>query len=65
MAMTERRHNHTVRALIEQLDRRLRDAERLRNHLTQQPRLIWPDRRRQGRIPHLSEDEPEPTNGTE
>jgi hypothetical protein len=59
MAMKERRQNHTVRALIEELDRRLRDAERLRNHLTQRPHLIWPDRRRQGRIPHPSEDEPD------
>jgi len=53
------RQNDTVRTLIEQIDRRLRDAERLRNHVTQPPRPIWPDRRHEGRIPQPSADEPE------
>jgi len=45
-----------ARRLIDEIDERLRDAERLRNHVrSQQP--FWPDRRRISRIPDLRHDE--------
>src|SRR5438552_5057165 len=46
------RHADRVRELLEQIDARLRDAERLRSHVEERRESpFWPDRRRIGRIP--------------
>ena len=49
--MSERRVNLKVRSLIDQIDARLRDAERLRNAVEHPQPHVWPDRRRKSRIP--------------
>jgi hypothetical protein len=51
--MSERFTDDLTRELIEQIDARLRDAERLRNHADDRrlQRPFWPDRRRVGRVP--------------
>jgi len=49
--MSERRHDR-VRDLLDQIDARLRDAERLRSHIEERRESpFWPDRRRVGRVP--------------
>jgi hypothetical protein len=58
-AMAERRTDDTFRLLIDQIDeidRQLRYAERLRNHLTTLPCDMWPDRRRTHRVPDVDDD---------
>jgi hypothetical protein len=45
-----KRIDDTTRELMEQIDRQLRDAERLRSYITN-PSHVWPDRRQQSRIP--------------
>lgn len=40
-----------TRSLIDQIDERLRDAERLRHHVNNPQPDVWPDRRRNSRIP--------------
>jgi hypothetical protein len=55
--MSERR-DEQIRGLLEQLDARVREAERLRRQIAerQQHGPFWPDRRRVGRI---ADDEPQ------
>jgi hypothetical protein len=58
--MAEGRTEDTFRLLIDQigqLDRQLRYAERLRNHVTTLPRDMWPDRRRTPRVPDADDDD--------
>ena len=55
-----------TRDLIAEIDARLRDAERLRNHVEQRQRqrAVWPDRRQVGRTPELEPKRPrEPRHG--
>ena len=48
-----------MRELLEQIDARLRDAERLRNHAEQRAeRPLWPDRRGVGRVPAADPHDP-------
>jgi hypothetical protein len=56
--MGDGRINETTRSVIDEFDRRLRDAERLRNHATNRERVvIWPDRRRISRTPDIHHDD--------
>jgi hypothetical protein len=52
--MSKRREDR-VRDLLDEIDARLRDAQRLRNHAEQHKREapFWPDRRHGGRVPDL------------
>jgi len=54
--MTERRDNERLRKLMDDIDIRLRDAERLRNHADQRQRrgAFYPDRRHSDRVPDIS-----------
>ncbi len=52
--MYERYKDDKTRSLLAQIDDCLRDAERLRNHLTNRQPRIWPDRRRASRIPGIA-----------
>lgn len=49
--MSERQPDATTRSLIDQIDECLRDAERLRNHVSTPQPQFWPERRRESRIP--------------
>jgi hypothetical protein len=54
--MTERRDEERLRKLMDDIDVRLRDAERLRNHADERQRrgAFYPERRHSGRIPDVS-----------
>ena len=54
--MTDRRDDERLRKLMDDIDVRLRDAERLRNHVDQRQRSgpFYPDRRHSDRVPGLS-----------
>jgi hypothetical protein len=51
--MSEEFRNDQLRIVLEQIDERLRDAERLRNHVRQRAEQepYWPDRRLHSRVP--------------
>ncbi len=51
--MSEPFIDELTRELLERIDARLLEAERLRNHIEQRSRQVpfWPDRRRPGRVP--------------
>jgi len=52
--MSDRRADD-LRALLEQIDARLREAERLRDHVEHRDESpFWPDRRRVARVPVTS-----------
>jgi len=52
--MSDRRADD-LRALLEQIDARLREAERLRDHVEHRDESpFWPDRRRVARVPAMS-----------
>jgi len=53
--MTERREDERLRKLLDDIDVRLRDAERLRNHADDRQRRtpFYPDRRHAERVPDL------------
>jgi hypothetical protein len=57
--MSDRRDDR-LRELLEEIDARLRDAERIRNHAEHSRATpFWPDRRRAARVPAPhSADEP-------
>jgi hypothetical protein len=48
-----KRIDDTTRDLIEQIDRQLRDAERLRSYIAAAHSQVWPDRRQHSRIPAI------------
>src|SRR5689334_20419717 len=57
--MAERHTEDTFRVLIDQIDqidRQLRYAKRLRNHVSTLPSDMWPDRRRTPRVPDADDD---------
>jgi hypothetical protein len=59
--MPKRQMDDQTRSLIDQIDERLRDAERLRHHVNNPQPDFWPDRRRNSRIPgapreHIRDD---------
>ena len=61
IAMPKRQMDDQTRSLIDQIDERLRDAERLRHHVNNPQPHVWPDRRRSSRIPgapreHIRDD---------
>jgi hypothetical protein len=55
--MGDRSTDDDLRDLVERIKERLRDAERLRNHVEQWRRqpAFWPDRRRSSRVPDLDD----------
>jgi hypothetical protein len=60
--MTERREDERLRKLLDDIDVRLRDAERLRSHADDRQRrpAFYPERRHSERVPdlHPKRDEP-------
>jgi hypothetical protein len=58
--MRERSIDGKTRILIEAIDERLREAERLRTHLNDRRVLVWPDRRRGTRLPEVYVSEGDP-----
>jgi len=58
--MPDRGAEKPFRDIADDLDERLRDAERLRNHAEErrQQRAFWPDRRRGSRVPEPTHPEP-------
>jgi hypothetical protein len=66
--MAQGRTDDTFRVLIDQIDqidRQLRYAKRLRNHVTTLPRDTWPDRRRSHRVPNVDDDQGAEQTGSE
>lgn len=61
--MWERPTDDRIRTLLYQIDERLREAERLRNHVTHTARPIWPDRRETIRVPDPSRTDLQPEGG--
>jgi len=62
--MAERRDDR-VRELLDQIDARLRDAERLRNHAEHRRGTpFWPERRRSGRVPVPQQPSDEPNTNS-
>jgi hypothetical protein len=62
--MAERKDEERVRNLLDEIDGRLRDAERLRSHADDRQKrpAVYPDRRRSIRVPEVSKrdrDDPE------
>jgi hypothetical protein len=57
--MTERREDDRLRNLLDEIDSRLRDAERLRSYADEQQRrgAFYPERRHSERVPDLSHPE--------
>ena len=51
--MVDRRSRDPLRDLVDEIEERLRDAERLRNHAEQRrhQEAFWPDRRHTSRVP--------------